>query len=395
MPHPAKLPSPQELEQAFSLFNEASAQLASAYQDLQDQVVQLTTELAVANGELRTQYEQKEALSRRLGLLLDALPGGVVVLDAAGRVLESNPAALDLLGGDSVGRVWSQIEVQRLAATATPQEWQLRDGAGNLQQRWVSIGVSPLDPAGGRILLISDITEARRLREQLERHKRLSAMGEMAAGLAHQLRTPLATALLYTGNLARPALSDLDRVRFAEKAQTRLRDLERMIQDMLTFVRGVPAAHDLIQLPDLLHELAQVMEPQMASRGVHFELRAGCGDVELRGNRKALAGAFVNLLENALQACGRGGEVRLEAHTEGGLAWVCVADSGQGMPAEVQERLFEPFFTTRTEGTGLGLAIVRSVVAAHGGEVRVESAPGRGAQFRVSLPLAGTQEMSG
>ena len=126
----------------------------------------------------------------------------------------------------------------------------------------------------------------------------------------------------------------------------------------------------------------------MASRGVHFDLRAGCGDVALRGNRKALAGAFVNLLENALQACSPGGEVRLEAHTEGGLAWVCVADSGQGMPAEVQERLFEPFFTTRTEGTGLGLAIVRSVVAAHGGEVRVESAPGRGAAFRVE-PAAG------
>ena len=104
MRHPAKLPSPQELEQAFSLFNEASAQLASAYQDLQEQVVRLTAELAVANGELRTQYEEKEALSRRLGLLLNALPGGVVVLDAAGRVLEGNPAALELLGADSVGR---------------------------------------------------------------------------------------------------------------------------------------------------------------------------------------------------------------------------------------------------------------------------------------------------
>jgi PAS domain-containing protein len=95
----AKLPSPrEELEQAFSLFNEASAQLASAYQELQDQVARLTTELAVANGELRTQYEEKEALSRRLGLLLDALPGGVAVLDAGGRVLECNPVALALLG---------------------------------------------------------------------------------------------------------------------------------------------------------------------------------------------------------------------------------------------------------------------------------------------------------
>jgi two-component system sensor histidine kinase FlrB len=392
---PAKLPSPrEELEQAFSLFNEASAQLASAYQDLQDQVARLTTELAVANGELRTQYEEKEALSRRLGLLLDALPGGVVVLDAGGRVLECNPVALALLGGDSVGRAWGEIEAQRLAATAAPQEWQLRDALGTLQPRWVSIGTSPLDPAGGRILLIADISEARRLREQLERHKRLSAMGEMAAGLAHQLRTPLATALLYAGNLARPGLPEADRVRFAEKAQIRLRDLERMIQDMLTFVRGVPAEHDLIPLPELLHELAQVMEPQMASRGVRFELSIEDAQVALRGNRKALAGAFVNLLENALQACAPGGEVRLEAHAEAGLAWVCVADSGRGMPAEVQERLFEPFFTTRNEGTGLGLAIVRSVVSAHGGEVRVESALGRGAAFRVCLPLAVAQEES-
>jgi len=394
LPDPAKLPSPQELEQAFSLFNEASAQLASAYQDLQDQVERLTTELAVANGELRTQYEEKEALSRRLALLLDALPGGVVVLDPSGRVLEANPAALELLGADSVGRAWSEVETGRLAATATPQEWQLRDAVGHPQARWVSIGASPLDPAGGRILLVSEITEARRLREQLERHKRLSAMGEMAAGLAHQLRTPLATALLYAGNLARPALAEADRLRFAEKAQTRLRDLERMIQDMLTFVRGVPAARDLIELPELLHELAQVIEPQMASCGVRLDLRADCGRATLSGHRKALAGAFINLLENALQACAPGGKVRLEAGTEAGMAWVCVVDSGRGMPADVQERLFEPFFTTRSEGTGLGLAIVRSVVAAHGGEVRVESAPGRGAAFTVSLPLAGTGEIA-
>jgi two-component system sensor histidine kinase FlrB len=156
----------------------------------------------------------------------------------------------------------------------------------------------------------------------------------------------------------------------------------------------VPAARDLIELPELLHELAQVIEPQMAGRGVRLDLRADCGRAMLSGNRKALAGAFINLLENALQACASGGEVRLEAGTEAGMAWVCVVDSGRGMPADVQERLFEPFFTTRSEGTGLGLAIVRSVVAAHGGEVRVESAPGRGAAFTVSLPLAGTEEIA-
>ncbi len=387
MPKPAQLPSPKELEQAFSLFNEASAQLASAYQDLQEQVARLTNELAVANGELRRQYEEKEALSTRLALLLDALPGGVVVLDAAGRVLEANPAALALLGADSVGQRWEDIELRRLAPASAPQEWQLRDGQGTAQPRWVSIGTSLLDPVGGRILLVSEITEGRRLREQLERHKRLSAMGEMAAGLAHQLRTPLATALLYTGNLARANLAEPDRLRFADKAQTRLKDLERMIQDMLTFVRGVPAGQDVIELDDLMQELAQTIEPHMAASGVRFEVNARCEAATLCGNRKALAGALLNLLENAIQACGRVGSVRLLAEADGSAASLQVADNGPGMSPEVQERLFEPFFTTRSEGTGLGLAIVRAVVTAHEGEVRVDTTPGQGTCFTVTLPL--------
>ncbi|MEO8629241.1 MAG: histidine kinase dimerization/phospho-acceptor domain-containing protein, partial [Betaproteobacteria bacterium] len=229
---PVKSPTPQELEQAFSLFTEASAQLSSAYQELEQQTGRLTGELAVANGELRRQYDEKEALSRRLSLLLGALPGGVVVLDSAGVLIEANPAAIGLFSGPVLNQPWTGVAAQYLVPTGTPQEWRLRRSDGALEQRWVSISASQLDPTGGRVLLLSDVTDAYLMREQLERHKKLSAMGEMAAGLAHQLRTPLATALLYTGNLARAQLSDGDRQRFAEKALARLRDLERMIHDM-------------------------------------------------------------------------------------------------------------------------------------------------------------------
>lgn len=387
VPNPAQ-PSPQDLEQAFSLFNQASAQLASAYDDLQQQVARLTGELAFANGELRQQYAEKEALSQRLALLLEALPGGVVVLDAQGVVAQANPAARRLLGDDVLGRGWSGIETERLSAVGAPQEWQLRAGDASREPRWVSISASPFDAAGGRILLLSDITEARRLREALERHQRLSAMGEMAAGLAHQLRTPLATALLYAGNLARAQLTDAERQRFAERVQARLRDLERMIQDMLSFVRGEPAGEDAFGVDELVHELAQVMEPHMQARGVRLQVRSECPAVRVRGNRKALSGAFVNLLENALQACGGHGEVRLDARVACGTVEVCVSDNGCGMEPAVQARLFEPFFTTRSEGTGLGLAIVRNVTQSHGGEIRVQSAPGRGSVFSVSLPVA-------
>jgi len=380
-------PSPRDLEQAFSLFTEASTQLAHAYNDLEQQVARLSGELAVANGELRRQFEEKQALSQRLSHLLAALPGGVVVLDAQGRVAQCNPAAREMLGLDPVGRGWDEAASRALRGPPGAQEWALCNPDGSAAQRWVTLSVSPLDSAGGRILLLTEITEARRLAEQLERHRRLSSMGEMAAGLAHQLRTPLATALLYAGNLARPALGDAERMRFAERAQARLRDLERMIQDMLTFVRGAPAAQESIEAAELLEEVAHTIEPHMQRAGVTFDTRLALAGARVRGNRKALQGALVNLLENALQACAGAGSVSLQADVQAGRVRMRVRDSGPGMDAATQARLFEPFFTTRQEGTGLGLAIVRSVAQSHGGEVEVESAPGRGALFTMTVPL--------
>ncbi|MEO8037375.1 MAG: ATP-binding protein [Betaproteobacteria bacterium] len=375
---------PRALEAAFSLFNEASAQLATAYQELQGRVEGLAGELAVANGELKRQYLEKQALSQRLGLLLAALPGGVIVLDGSGLVLEANPAARNWLGEGISGAAWSEISARRLEPADGPREWNVSAGAVH---RRITVSESPLDSAGGRILLLNDITESARLKQQLEQHKKLSAMGEMAAGLAHQLRTPLATALLYAANLAKEGLKDSERLRFSERIRERLHYLERMIQEMLMFVRGEAAGDEVFVLDAVVQELAQIIEPQMAGRGVAFGLVNHAGPVRVRGGRKALSGALLNLLENALQACEAGGRVDLEVEAPDREATVRVHDNGCGIAADVQARLFEPFFTTRQEGTGLGLAIVRSVVEAHGGKVQVESVPGAGTTFVVRFPL--------
>lgn len=372
--------NPAELEQAFSLFTEASAQLTGAYHDLQQQVERLTGELAVANSELRRQLEEKAALSQRLKLLLDALPAGVVVLDRDGCVMEANPAAQRLLGEVPVAERWNDLAGRLLKPSETPQEWKLTTGG------LVNLVSSPFDASGGRIILLSDITEAHELQRQLERHQRLSSMGEMAASLAHQLRTPLATALLYTANLTKKNLADDDRMRFAEKSRARLKHLERLIQDMLLFVRGGSVAEEEVPVSSLLAELGQTIEPQLQQHGVAFTVKDKAGGAVLAGSRKALAGALLNLLENAMQACAADGEIQLEAQQAGDEVLLSVADSGRGMDMATQERLFQPFFTTRTEGTGLGLAIVRGVVETHGGRIEVESALGEGSKFSIWLP---------
>ena len=374
----------EELQRAFAVFNQVSHELTQAYMALQARVESLTSELAVANGELRRQYQEKEALSERLSLLLNALPAGVVVLDSAARVGEANPAARQMFGDTVLGGEWSRVQAE-LIATEAPDEWLL--GA-----RRVSIAESPLDSAGGRLLLVHDITAAHALKANAERNQRLAAMGEMAASLAHQLRTPLATALLYSANLAQPDLSETARTRFAGKAAEQLRRLERLIQDVLLFTRGESLGRDRIELRSLLDEAAQTIAPLCAERGVRFVPTLEVGDFIMTGSRKALAGALINLLENALQACEVSppgdGQVTLAAQVDQGLVSVSVRDSGVGMSAETQARIFEPFFTTRGQGTGLGLAIALGVARAHGGRISVQSRPGAGSEFILALPVA-------
>ena len=229
--------------------------------------------------------------------------------------------------------------------------------------------------------------EANRLREEAERNKRLAAMGEMAAQLAHQLRTPLAAALLYAGNLENPDLPPDSRVSIASKTVDRLKHLERLIQDMLLFARGEVLGRETFPVADLLTDLAHTCEPLATRRQVDFRIAGQSSGALMTGNRKALAGALTNLVENAIQAVAAGGVVTLAANCRDDRAILSVSDNGRGMTPEVVARLFEPFFTTRSDGTGLGLAIARGVARAHGGGIDVRSEPGVGTEFIITLPV--------
>ena len=387
----AQIPAPemkaQELQRAFDVFNQVSLELTQAYEGLQGRVASLTAELAVANGELRRQYQEKEALSERLTLLLNALPAGVVVLDSAAQISEANPVARQMLGESIVGSDWATLAQQRLVASDAPDEWLL-------DARRVAIAESPLDSAGGRLLLIHDITAAHQLKADVERHQRLAAMGEMAASLAHQLRTPLATALLYSANLAQPELSDAARTRFAGKATEQLKRLERLIQDVLLFARGESIGRDVIPAASLVAEVAQTIAPLCQEKGIRFDVASEVGDAIVIGSRKALGGALVNLLENAMQACEGRAEavVSLDASCVGRELRIGVRDTGGGIAPDAQARIFEPFFTTRGQGTGLGLAIALGVARAHAGSIEVNSVPGKGSEFTLRLPCAAPAE---
>ncbi|UJP05950.1 MAG: ATP-binding protein [Nitrosomonas sp.] len=385
--------NPEQLRLAFAAFNEASEQLAGVYQELQNQVVQLTRELALANGELHKQLTAKENLSQQLRLLLNALPGGVIALDAQECIEQINPAAIMILGEPLLGLSWPQVMQMRLIPTAITQEWHI-PAQLPANMRRIRIENSVTDSLGRKILLINDITEAYAMQEQVRRNQRLTAMGEMAANLAHQLRTPLSTALIYANHLGNNALTPPERQKFAAKTVERLLHLEQLTKDMLRFVKGETVQLEHVSVRDLFADLQQVLEPQMLQDGLKFIIEDHSGTESLVTDRQALCGALINLLENAMQVSSPGGRITLTNRLESSLLAISIHDDGPGIDLALQERLFEPFFTTRPNGTGLGLAIVRGVIQSLGGNIEINSSPAAGTEFTVRLPRTANDRRS-
>ncbi|MGB5245064.1 MAG: ATP-binding protein [Woeseia sp.] len=364
------------LESAFHAFNEQSAQLASSYRDLQEKVRRLTAELQASQSARHRELLEKERLGEQLARTLDALPGAVVVLDANGIISERNDNAAALLNQPLLGRPWSEIVKREFTpADNADGELQLNDG------RIISMQRRRLAAEQGEILLLTDVTDSRRMAELLARHQRLSAIGEMTARLAHQIRTPLASALLYASQLAPgTAAGDTAAGRIAE----RLRELDRMVNDMLQFAGGARHADEDISVAKLLREVADTGRARCPDE-IHIVVSVADASLRVAGNRDALKGALLNLLDNAAAACRRNGIVELGAMRDGKRLCLTVTDNGCGIPPNARAQIFEPFFTTRPQGTGLGLAVVKSVADAHDGELVVESSSA-GTTIALSLP---------
>jgi two-component system, sensor histidine kinase FlrB len=365
-----------ELQAAFLAFGSVSEQLSGAFDSLRSQVAQLRSELGAA-------HAGKEHLAARLSALIAGLPGGVLVLDSAGEIQECNPAARDLLGEPLLAQRFADV-LQRAAAAGAgavgaAEHTELRSG------RFVNISRRDLD-SGGEVVLLTDVTESHLMQVLLACQQRLLTMGELAAGLAHQIRTPLAAALLYASQMTLPGRSTEDLARCAEKTVGSLKLLDKLVNDMLAFAHG-GAAREAVSVSAVLEQVAQWLRPALR-RGIRLTIRTQAPDLMVRVNAPSLVSAVLNLATNALQAASADLDLDLELlgrRTAAGRAQIVVSDNGPGVPQPIRERIFEPFFTTRVRGNGIGLAIVKSVVEAHQGSVCLAPAA-RGATFIIELP---------
>lgn len=316
--------------------------------------------------------------------MVNAMPSGVVWLDGRGRVALVNPAAQSMLGEPLQYQAWSSV-IERVFAPQPDDGLQvsLKDG------RRIQLAISHIEGQPGQLIQLTDMTPTRAWVEQQSHAQRLAALGQMAATLAHQIRTPLSAAMLYGANLAAPQLNNGQREQFQQRLLARLNDIERQISDILLFARPdqAPLA-DKLDLGALLPECAEAAGPMLATKSARLSLSNSIsGSAFVLGNSHALKGIVLNLLENATEAGASELDLMLVLAADNEIE-VRVQDNGKGMSKELINQIFTPFFTTRSQGTGLGLAAVMAVMRAHQGRVTVQSTLGQGSCFSLFFPSA-------
>lgn len=336
------------------------------------------------------ELHQLKQRNQELSHLVDVLPNGVVVLDTKGQVSQANKVAVDLLGEPLEGQKWRTIIGRSFKPRSDDgHEVSLFDG------RRVKLEIMPLQ--SGQLIVMTDLTETRKLQERISHLQRVSALGRMVASLAHQIRTPLSAAMLYAANLSNKKLKIDTRDSFVNKLTSRLVDLEKQVNDMLMFAKsGENQVLEQVSMQQLLTAVHQSSDSMVQQVG-QFNVELPEPDICILANKTSLASAITNLVHNAVQVIGKGVTIHLSAKrldSEPNKVCISVEDNGPGIDSQNMEKIFEPFFTTRSQGTGLGLSVVKTVAQAHQGHVEVQNKAEGGAIFQIYLPIKLTSQNS-
>jgi signal transduction histidine kinase len=259
---------------------------------------------------------------------------------------------------------------------------------------------SPLKDASGGAIgtlhIIRDITEMKELEKQGKRVERLSAMGEMAVELAHEIRNPLGSIELFASLLEKELTDGSDPRRWAENIRIGSHSLNNIVSNMLHFANPLTPDFAQVDAHEVIREVVRFADPIMKQRDVHIEESLNARQNMVHGDRELLKQMLLNLILNAMQAMPSKGSLAISTRDinelPGGAQCpaieLCVEDTGLGIPAENLNRIFDPFFTTNKNGTGLGLSVVHQIVNRHSGFISVRSEVNKGTTFTIVFPRA-------
>jgi two-component system nitrogen regulation sensor histidine kinase GlnL len=349
--------------------------------------------------------------------ILANLDDGVIALDAQSKIIFFNEASemlTEISSAAAVGQPFEEVFKREpwlieLVKTTHARPHKRAAAEGDFVSRWgrkvpVGVTVSPLkdrqDHFIGTILLLRDIKRRRELEEDLKRTDRLALMGTLAAGLAHEIRNPLGGIKGAAQLLRRTADTDPSLRDFTDIMVREVDRVNQLIEQLLDLSRPSRVTLAAINIHEVLEDVLLLETQSLTGKELHVRKRFDPSLPAIRGDRAQLTQVFLNLVKNAFQSMSAGGVLTVTTRLEtdyhirepgtppNRLIWVDLSDEGHGIAEEDLTQIFSPFFTTKVNGTGLGLATCYRIMREHGGSIRVESVPGKGSTFRVSLVVA-------
>lgn len=316
-----------------------------------------------------------------LSEVFDKVPSAIVVLDERGFIKRANASAHFLLAVEVLeGRSWLEVikEVFR-PRKDDGHEISTKDG------RRLQVATLPLSQAKGQLVQMTDLTETRVLQDKLNHMERLSSLGKMAASLAHQIRTPLSAAMLYAANLGNSNLPVSSRISFQKKLISRLEDLNNQVSDILMFARSGTQTVSLIEANEIVQQASSNVVSAVTKAQVTLDVVNAQASTLIMANQSALCGALTNLIVNAIEAKAK--HIQLQLDTIANEVVFSVANDGPAIDERVKNKIFEPFFTSKSNGTGLGLAVVNAVAKVHQGRVELTSNENFDTVFKIYVPI--------
>ncbi len=347
--------------------------------------------------------EKVKIAENELNNIFDSISDLVFTADNNFEIKKANKAVFELLGkpekeiiGKKCYKVFNGINSTNKICSHTKDSQNKRVSISEIENffhknsdTYVLSNSPLLDPAGnvtGTVHIAKNISEIKKLREQLAKTERVAALGEMAAGVAHAIRNPLVSIGGFTKRLEKkldPPLKE-----YAKIISDEVNRLEVILTEILGFVREKKMSRDTIDISALLHSSVHIMQ-QSLHKSIIIEEDLSKENLEISGDPSRLMDAFFNLLKNAEQSIDKSGTIRVKTSKSNGRAIIEIEDSGKGMDEDIKKHIYNPFYTTKTSGTGLGLAITQKALEEHKGTIEVDSKAGVGTRFKISLPLKG------
>jgi len=366
--------------------------VVDAFYELVSKLKEKEKELEILKKIAEQRAEDVESYNENI---LQSVPSGVISFDRDLKIKSINSSAEKILGlkaEDAIGRGYEELLgnsivklfKERKSVERGEIQYQTSDG----REIWLGLTFSPLrDSAGkeiGRILVFSDLTELKALESQAELRKRLSSLGEMSAGIAHELRNPMGVIAGYTKLLSKKVDNSL--MPTVEAISKEIDVMDRIISDFLSFARPVELTVSNINLNEVINSCVSSIVGINSAIEVSLNIDKS---LFISGDEVLLRQAFTNLIQNAVEAMKDGGKLSFGYTDFGDYIEITVSDTGHGISEGIRDKIFLPFYTTKEKGTGLGLAIVHKTIISHGGEILVDSTSA-GTTFRLRLPINNT-----